>query len=309
MAESSLRQRTGACSLLGPRQTNQDAFELRDRTLEGTPTLAVLVVADGMGGMEAGDLASKVAVSQAMAVLDDNGAAPGVLEDAFAAAHEGIQEMARTHGLGGTGTTLTIALVTETEAIVGHVGDTRAYMLHALGLTQITEDHSKVGRMLRDGILTEEQAMAHPEQNVLERALGAGAMPEVDIYRVGIGPGDTLLLSSDGLHGVLPRDELESELATTSSLQDACDRLASMAELRGSQDNITAVAWQYPGGTPRPQTAVRVDLGFTGPRPHSEGARRHAAPAQDTEVTALLLLLAGCFGFGLIAGFLFMVTR
>jgi serine/threonine protein phosphatase PrpC len=239
------RQRSGFASLLGPREVNEDSFELHDSSLEGDGVRALLAVADGMGGLRGGDVASKTAIDVVrIAATGAVGAAE--LVGALETADQRIRELA---GGGGDdrsmGTTLTAALVTGQEAVVVHVGDTRAYVVHAGAINQITEDHSRVGRLVAEGLLTEEEAMHHPEQNVLERALGAGD-PNGDVYRLGVGPGDVLFLCSDGLHTFVTADEICLELEHNVSLQAACERLARLAEDRGSQDNITAVAWEYP---------------------------------------------------------------
>lgn len=301
MVVHGIRQRVGAASLIGPRDSNQDAYALEDSFLDGSGALAILAVADGMGGMEGGELASRTALDRALAVLNQEHAAPDALPRAFAAAHEGIRRVAEEHNFSGTGTTLTMALVFSGEAVIAHVGDTRAYLLNGPSFTQITDDHSRVGRLVQEGVLTEEQAMGHPEQNVLERALGPGSLPEVDLYRVGVGPDDILLLSTDGLHGVLTRDELERGLRSSSSLQDACDLLASLAEERGSQDNITAVAWEYPGideRVERPATQTRAASA-----PVETAGERQPAPRlwqdKDLVVLAGLLLLGFLLGTGI----------
>lgn len=288
---TAVRQRAGAASLIGPRDVNQDQYHLNDLALDGGKVLAILAVADGMGGMQAGEVASAVAVRAAIAALDEVGGDVGSLRDVVCRADDAVRSL-ESQGITGAGTTLTLAVVTSGEATIAHVGDTRAYVLHAGELVQVTEDHSRVGRLLRDGIISEVEAMSHPEQNILERALGVGPRAEVDLYRVGLGPGDVLLLSSDGLHGVLTAGEMQAQLACSSSLQEACDALTATAEVRGSQDNITAVGWQYPGGTPaRPVTDVR-----RGP------ARTTRAAAQQIELVKLLGILLAAFGGGTLLG-------
>lgn len=299
-----IRQRMGAASLIGPRDVNQDAYAVEDSFLEGSAALAVLAVADGMGGLEGGELASRAALDGALQVLRES-TSPEALRDAFAMAHAEIRSMAAEQGLSGTGSTLTVALVLPGEAVVAHVGDTRAYILNGPRFTQITDDHSRVGRLVQSGVLSEEQAMGHPDQNVLERALGAGAPPEVDLYRVGLGPGDILLLCTDGLHGVLPRDELERGLRSSSSLQEACDCLVRSAEARGSQDNITALAWEYPAVGPageRPTTVVQTASRQPGAR--SEPRSRTGPHSGSNELVIILGFLVIGFLLGAALGFL-----
>jgi protein phosphatase len=267
---------------------NEDFYALRDTSLDGGPVLAVVGVADGMGGLSGGDIASRTAIEL---VVESAWAAQSgeVLTDAFAQANADIRELASASGgADSMGTTLTVAVVGPNEATLCHVGDTRAYLLHDGSLTQVTDDHSRVGRLVRDGLISEEDAMHHPDQNVLERALGAGENGASDSYRVGLGPGDVLFLCTDGLHTFVPSNEIEAELRANPSLQDACERLATLAEQRGSQDNITAVAWQYPefgsalnGHLDVPHAATQVRRGPAG----------HPPPTTDTSGLALALVV------------------
>lgn len=250
-----LLQRMGASSRIGPRQTNQDSWHLNDRALDGTALVAVLGVADGMGGLNAGDVASATAISESVGAVDGQVIDGALMREAVLRADFAVRNL--PDEFAGAGTTLTLCAVVGNEAIIGHVGDTRVYLLRNGLLEQVTDDHSRVGELVRNGTITEEEAMGHPEQNVLERALGAGGVPEVDIYRVALTPGDVLLLSTDGLHGVVPRPTLAEVLNSTSSLQEACDSLTGLAEQWESQDNITAVAWQFPAAPGSEEMIVR----------------------------------------------------
>lgn len=303
-----VRQRTGSVSLIGPRSVNEDSIHLDDRSRETGGACALLAVADGMGGLSAGDVASQTA----MEVLA--GARPDALDAdellaRLAMAEERINEIADTSSGAAMGTTVTVAVVVENEATIAHIGDSRAYLVHEGTVTLITEDHSRVGRLVREGVLSEVEAMHHPEQNVLERALGAGDGTP-DVYRVGVGPGDILLLCTDGLHTFVTPEEMAYELEVNASVQTACERLAQMAEERGSQDNITAVAWEYP--SPRPPVGLDADPSVGG-RPATvvrsrAGARTSDPQRADPRLAALAAGVAGLFVVGFLIGLLLSVV-
>jgi protein phosphatase len=292
------RQRAGSISLIGPREVNEDSLHLVDRSRSAGYVSAFLAVADGMGGMSAGDLASRTTIE----ALTEAGVPTGgdELVARIASANDRIHVLA---GDGASmGTTLTSALVESGEATVAHVGDSRAYLVHQGAISQVTEDHSQVGRLVRDGVLTPLEAMHHPNQNVLERALGAGDSTP-DVYRVGVGPGDILFLCTDGLHTFVTPDEMLRELEQNLSLQAACEQLARLAEQRGSDDNITAVAWEYPmppqvdrnGGSRRVPTRVGM---VNDAKAVPSG--RHAAPATTAlagPVLAGLVIITYVLGF------------
>lgn len=291
-----VHQRAGVITAVGPRERNEDSFLLQDTTLDQGLVLARLAVADGMGGHEAGEMASRLAVESAARCLEDGTTDSDALRRAFESADAEIRQFSRTHGNGASmGTTLTFTVVREDEAIVGHVGDSRAWLFHRGELKQITVDHSRVGRLLRSGVISEQETIGHPEANVLDQALGAGTVPEPDVYRVGVGPGDVLMLSTDGLHGVLGRAEIEGVLREQTSMQQACVQLAELAQERGSTDNVTVLAWQYPALSPR----TRTNPGTVG------RAAQPSRPQRRSDVR--LLLLVGGFAVGLVMGLLLRV--
>lgn len=247
MTPAAAGQRTGAVSLVGARESNEDAYLLTDHPAGRGTVLAQLAVADGMGGYEGGEVASRLAVDTARDALRGVTVDSETLQQAFMAADEAIREFSRARADGRSmGTTLTFAIVGRQEALVGHVGDSRAWLVHDGRLQQITADHSRVGQLVRSGAITEEEAIGHPEGNVLEQALGTGERAEPDVYRVGIAPGDVLLLTTDGLHGAVGREDIERELQGPWPMQQVCERLGAIALERGSSDNVTVLAWKYP---------------------------------------------------------------
>ena len=220
---------------------------------------ALVVVADGMGGSQAGEVASRLAVET---VLKSYRAASG--EDPAADLRRAVQEANRTiHDLGrtssdlvGMGTTCTALVVRGTEAFVAHVGDSRAYRVNRGSISQLTQDHSLVAQLVREHVLTAEQARVDPRRNVVTRSVGVGETVQVDAFRVStpLQVGDTLILCSDGLHGQVTDEEIAA-LATEANLGEACQRLISIANQRGGPDNITVVVGRMseeqkaPGGS------------------------------------------------------------
>lgn len=289
MTDAAVCLQSGVVSLIGARANNEDAYFVRETDSRDGPTLAQLVVADGMGGYAAGEVASRLAVEGAAEVLADGPFDSDALTRLFLTVDRRIRAYADANSEGrAMGTTLTLALVREHMALIGHVGDSRAWLMHEGQLQQITSDHSRIGRLVRAGAISESDALGHPDANVLEQALGAGDSPEVDVYHAGVGPGDVLLLSTDGLHGAVGRQEIEDILQAAVSMQEACERLGALALQRGSSDNITVVGWQYPSAAPsrpdpqRPrnvQAAPLVQPMPPGGAPRANGGTHFRAPS------------------------------
>lgn len=296
-----VRQRTGAATSTGPRPHNEDSFLVQDASMEGGRV--VVAVADGMGGHAAGDVASRLAIETAIAGIDAGVVDHQGMEAVFVDGDGRVRGEAGAQGVGSMGTTLTAAVVEHGEAVIGHIGDTRAYLFHNGVLQQITDDHSRVGRMVRDGVISEDEAMHHPEQNILERALGVGDSPAPDVYRVGMGPGDILFLSTDGLHGVVPRGEIEQVLSSSTSLQEACNQLVALAEAWGTDDNVTAVAWQYPAGDDVTEHSGGGPPTLIGVGPRLAG-RSQPAGFGGEQLFALIGLLVTLYVLGFGVGYL-----
>jgi protein phosphatase len=242
------RFQVAAVSHVGRRQNNEDFH--RVLRLEVPPgNLLLLAVADGMGGMEAGEWASKVAIealSQAARAYAEHlkggrsaVGLPRVMEKAFTLAQRRVEGEAERLGKRGMGTTLTALLYADwlKEGVVGHIGDSRAYRFGPQGLSRLTEDHSWVAERVREGVLTPTEAERHPYRHVLTRALG---LPEArfDLLPVRLLPGEGVLLVTDGLYGLLP----EEEWLLGKDLQGSLEALVAEALRRGGDDNITAVA-------------------------------------------------------------------
>ena len=202
------------------------------------------IVADGMGGHEGGQEASRLAVDTVQQVYS---ATPGpdlqaLLMNAFYIAHRRIQEVALQHPhLNGMGTTCTAMVLQQNRLYYAHVGDSRLYRLRNGALSRLTHDHSYVGRLVETGVIRSEEAEFHPQRHILTSALGAGLDISLDIppSPVPLQKDDILLLCSDGLWGVVNDRELQSELAEP-SLDKACHELVELAKQHGGPDNITA---------------------------------------------------------------------
>lgn len=219
-----------------------------DRDMQEDAYLAeppLFVVADGMGGHAGGDVASKEAVE--VIARSDNNKLKAAAEDA----HRSISEMAASDaGLEGMGTTLTAVRLNGDFAELVHVGDSRAYLLREGQLTQLTRDHTVVGRMVRQGELTPEEAAVHPGRSRLERALGVSSKLVVDTDRIPLQQGDRLLLCTDGLSGMVDDHQIVRILTQQKDAQTASNRLVEAALEGGGHDNVTVVVIDVGGEAP-----------------------------------------------------------
>jgi serine/threonine protein phosphatase PrpC len=202
----------------------------------------LVVVADGMGGHSAGEVASQMAADVVSRVYYEAGAAPGAalkraVEEANRRIHEAAAADESKHGMGTTCTALALCGGT---AYAAHVGDSRLYMLRAGQLYQLSEDHSAVNEMVKLGIITKEQARTHEDKNVILRALGTTPEVEVSVLEpFAVREGDRYLLCSDGLHDLVLEDEIASVLSEAEDIHAAGERLIALAKERGGHDNIT----------------------------------------------------------------------
>jgi len=203
------------------------------------------VVADGMGGYEGGQEASRLAVETVQSVYSNavGDALQQSLVDAFAVAHAGIQTYATEHPeLQGMGTTCTALSIVGRQLCFAHVGDSRLYLVRGGTLSRITRDHSYVGRLVESGIVREEDAESHPQRHILTAALGSGRelTPDVPQQPLALEAGDTLVLCTDGLWGVVGDPDL-ARIARTNAPAEACAALVKLALERGGPDNITVL--------------------------------------------------------------------
>lgn len=214
------------------REHNEDSF------LAHSP---LFVVADGMGGHEAGEVASEIAINT---MAEHMPQAPDVkaLAQTVRLANEAVLRGAEDGtGRPGMGTTMTAAAVFGDEVVVAQVGDSRAYLIHNGALQRITRDHSLVADLLEQGRITEEEARYHPQRSVITRALGSDPNMEPDTYRLRVEPGDRLMLCSDGLSSMIDDAAIEAIMLDNPDPQKACDALVDEALAAGGLDNVTVV--------------------------------------------------------------------
>jgi PPM family protein phosphatase len=207
----------------------------------------VFIVADGMGGHAAGEVASEMAVRitshqiGSLRGLSDEQAGERVSE-AIRAANDAIFERTLAeHDKRGMGTTATVLVLMPRRYLIGQVGDSRAYLLRKGEFQQLTKDHSYVQEQVDAGLLTPEQARVHPYSNVITRCVGASMDVVPDIYFGALEQGDVLLLASDGLTGMLEDEQLTDILSSDAGPQAWVDRMVAEANRRGGLDNITAI--------------------------------------------------------------------
>jgi protein phosphatase len=240
------------------RDENEDAFVARTE-------LGLFIVADGMGGHAAGEVASRLAVEVIETfVRDTRDADPNQtwpfpydpalsldgnrLKSAFRLANRRIAKaMENDDSLKGMATTAAAVLSGSGRPVVAHVGDSRVYLWRTGELRQVTQDHSWVGEQVRAGVLSDADARRHPWRNVVTRALSGGDDPEVDVSELDLQTGDRLLICSDGLSGVVPLERIQDIVGGTQSLEDACRTLIDAANEAGGPDNITVAMLKVDG--------------------------------------------------------------
>jgi PPM family protein phosphatase len=236
----------------------------------------VFVIADGMGGAQAGEVASKASVESFDRPLPE-GPPERILRETIEAANRTINGLARQDpSLTGMGTTTTAAILDEgkEELAIGHVGDSRAYRLRRGKLERLTRDHSLVEEMRRKGQLTEAQAEDHPQRSIITRALGPEPEVEVDLQTVSAQAGDVFLICSDGLTSMLDDDHIERLLARATSMPNAVRALVDEANRAGGRDNISVIAFKV------------VDAAEPALDSGSEGATLIGQSAEDAGLTA-----------------------
>ena len=219
----------------------------------------VAVVADGMGGHAGGEVASRTAIIVFFHLLfdtpdwvlkvDDQSAAKILdrVTDRYRSLDSLLDERARIDpNLRGMGTTMTLTYSIGFDLFLAHAGDSRAYLCRDGALRQLTRDHTRVQELVDAGVLTREEAATHRLRNVLTNVLGGGVpLTDVDVHRVRLAAGDTVLLCSDGLYDVVKDDEIASILGAAASAEAACRSLVDLALERGAPDNVTAVVSRY----------------------------------------------------------------
>ena len=217
------------------RKNNQDAVILSQ---------GLIGIADGMGGHRGGETASAGARDGLIRVLTGKEPSLQTLEDAVKEVNlELWNRQEQEESLSGMGTTLSVIWPEEEKMLIAHVGDSRVYLMRDGQLRQVTQDHSMVADMVRRGLLTEEQAATHPMRNYITRAVGTEPTVEVDVLAMERQRGDRWLVCSDGLHGLVAKEELQALMALD-DMEEAADQMIREALNRGGRDNVSLVlAW------------------------------------------------------------------
>ena len=241
-------ERTGRTDAGRKRRQNEDSFVV-------DPPL--FVVADGMGGAQAGEVASRLAAAAFGEFHEaDELAAEERLEAIIQEANRRIFDRARTDAAAsGMGTTVTAALVGDDHVAIGHVGDSRAYRIRDGELEQLTQDHSLVADLMRSGRLTPEEADTHPQRSVITRALGTDREVDVDTFSVDVAAGDVFLLCSDGLTTMVGDEEILRLVRESSGLDSAGKALVKAANRHGGDDNVTVILFRVEDGGSLEETA------------------------------------------------------
>lgn len=224
------------------RKVNQDYLFRSDKPVGNLPNL--FLVADGMGGHKAGDLASRLCVETFVEEAGQNSLKTpvSILNEAVTKANETVFGKAKESlDYEGMGTTLVAATIVDQVLYVANIGDSRLYVIHH-SIEQITEDHSWVEEMVKKGELSEEEMRFHPQKNIITRALGTGEQVTADFFEVELKPGDRVLMCSDGLSNMIDDDELFHIVSNKEKgLEDICNALVAKANEYGGKDNIAVV--------------------------------------------------------------------
>lgn len=242
---------TGMTDIGLVRKVNEDSFLCRK--LEGIEDIYLHIVADGMGGHNAGEVASSMAVKAITEYIEEN------IEE-LKKEDKDIQDLIRNSILYandkvyktsiiksnclGMGTTLSMVLLKQNRVFIGHVGDSRVYLIRGKSISRLTEDHSLVAELVKSGTIKPEEADHHPQKNVITRALGTEYTLEPDIIQYELNSEDFILICTDGLSNAVSEEEIALTVTGSSDIEEACRLLLEKAKDNGGYDNITAVIIQ-----------------------------------------------------------------
>ncbi|MHB8105601.1 MAG: Stp1/IreP family PP2C-type Ser/Thr phosphatase [Dehalococcoidales bacterium] len=231
----------------------EDISEIEDADFT---SCGIYIIADGMGGHQAGEIASGIAVKKIAEYLKEGLKSAEKLDDPNKLVNQAIEGANReiydaataSPELFTMGTTVTLGFRLDKRLFIGHVGDSRAYLLRKGRLHRLTEDHSLVARLVKEKVITPEEAKIHPDRNKIFRCLGIAAEVEVDSYRqvshkkwLSLDVGDTLMFCSDGLSGYVEDAEIQDCLLQADGAERACRELVNLANLKGGEDNISVI--------------------------------------------------------------------
>lgn len=232
-------------SYYGSRTEIGNVREHNEDSLTVLPPL--FAVADGMGGHEAGEVASEITINTLNDLAPQSADAEALARAVVAANLNVIKAPSQGVGREGMGTTLTAAILEKERLVIAQVGDSRAYLLHNGSLQQLTRDHSLMADMIEAGQLTEAEARVHPNRSVITRAIGSDPHMQPDLYELNVETGDRLLLCSDGICGMIEDHEIASIMRQAPSAQSCADQLVEAALAAGGFDNATAVVVDVEG--------------------------------------------------------------
>ncbi|HEX6207682.1 MAG TPA: Stp1/IreP family PP2C-type Ser/Thr phosphatase [Actinomycetota bacterium] len=272
------------------REQNEDAYLVR---------APIYAVADGMGGHQGGEVASRLALE----TLDRRSREDHEVDLRAAVKDANRVVLDRASGdteLAGMGTTLTLLRIEGPRVRLAHVGDSRAYLLRDGDLRQLTDDHTLVNKMVKEGKLTTSEARIHPHRSILTRALGVDGDVEVDVFTVDVDLGDRILLCSDGLTAIVSDEVIRGVLTSQGDPQAACDELVAMANRGGGPDNITVVVLDFAEGQEgeeEPSTPAAAET----PAPTPPPERRRRRPSLRGLLLWILLPLIILVGGFLLA--------
>ena len=269
--QSTERTRKGAVTKFGSRTDVGSVREQNEDSLIVNPPL--FVVADGMGGHAAVEVASEIAVNTIQELAPDHADAEALGHAVEEANRDIINAALAGEGREGMGTTVTAAILERDKLVIAQVGDSRAYLLHNGELTQLTRDHSLMANMIEAGQITPEEARFHPNRSVITRALGNDPDTLPDLYEINVEDGDRLLLCSDGLYSMLEDDEIAAVMRRVSDPQRCASTLVNGAIAAGGHDNITVIVADAEG--------------------RAQQKRRRIAIRTKITIAFVLLLLAG----------------
>lgn len=269
------------------REHNEDSFIARS---------PLFVVADGMGGHEAGEVASEIAINTMAEHMPESCNAEALAHAVCEANLAVLRGAADGTGRPGMGTTMTAAAVFDDEVVIAQVGDSRAYLLHEGSLQRITRDHSLVADLVEQGRITEEEARVHPQRSVITRALGSDPHMQPDTYRLHVDAGDKLLLCSDGLSSMIDDAAIEAVMQANPVPEDACNALVSEALAAGGYDNVTVVVVDLTAEADDDGIDVEGDASAAAPKHSKKKGKGRKAPI-FWAIAFVLVIAAACGGF------------
>lgn len=208
--------------------------------------ISIYIIADGMGGHNAGEVASKLAVENTISYiksLDSIDDMESALIEGIKIANEKIFRLAKMNEeLVGMGTTITASLVRDNRMIVANVGDSGCYIMKYNGITKVTKDHSLVQQLIDEGSITEEEAASHPNKNIITRALGTNISVEIDTFEIDLCDIKKVILCTDGLSNLVSTSEMY-DIILNNNNEDACKMLVDLSKLKGGRDNISVIVF------------------------------------------------------------------